>query len=278
MRGIAYAAGTVLNALANGIGSAFCIDMQTSVEIKPRSESEIRVIVNRKEEKSIVAERILRAAKIYGDVVVESEIPARSGLGSSSAFVNALLVAVRRLKDDTLDAYEILKTNARVSLESGISYTGAFDDAAASLLGGFVVSDNYKMKLYRWDDAKMYSAVLLPSFKRGKVNWKLIREKSSHISPAVDDALRGNYCSAMKRNTEYYCEILNYPVEIARVGWDIGVCCGLSGNGPAFVAFGSKSEMKSLAGIWGKYGSVYVRKIIGRRERDDFIIPESMFI
>lgn len=278
MRGVAYAAGTVLNALATGIGSAFCIDMQTSVEIKPEDvEGEIRVVVNGEERKSRVAERILRTAKIHGEIVVESEIPAGSGLGSSSAFVNALLLAVRRLKDEGLDAYEILKTNARVSLESGISYTGAFDDATASLLGGFVVSDNYKMKLYRWDDAKMYSAVLLPPLKRGKVNWGLIRQNSSLLSPAVDDAMKGDYCSAMKRNTEYYCEILNYPVEIAKAGWDIGVCCGLSGNGPAFVAFGSKSEMKSLKNIWDEYGSVYVRKIVGKR-RGRFIIPESMFI
>jgi len=277
MRGIAYAAGTIVNALATGIGSAFGIDMQTVVELKPDEGGEIRVVVNGVERKSVVAERVLRAEGICGEVVVESEIPSGSGLGSSSAFVNALLVVVKKLKGEVIDAHEILRTNARLSLEAGISYTGAFDDAAASLLGGFVVSDNYKMRLYRWDRIGSSAAVLVPHFKRGKVDWKEIRANSAKLRPALEDAIKGDYCSAMKRNTEYYCEMIGYPLEIAMVGWDIGICCGLSGNGPTFVAFGSKSEMKSLAGIWREYGEVHIRKVI-ENSVNDFIIPKSLFI
>ncbi|WP_290597519.1 MULTISPECIES: shikimate kinase [unclassified Archaeoglobus] len=277
MKGIAYAAGTIVNALATGIGSAFGIDMQTVVKLKPGEGDEIKVVVNGVERKSVVAERILRAEGISGEVVVESEIPSGSGLGSSSAFVNALLVAVKKLKGEIIDAYEILKTNARVSLEAGISYTGAFDDAAASLLGGFVVSDNYKMRLYRWDRISSSAAILIPHFKRGKVNWKEIRANSTKLRPALEDAIKGDYCSAMKRNTRYYCEMIGYPLEIAMAGWDIGVCCGLSGNGPTFVAFGSKSEMKSLADVWKEYGEVYIRKVI-ENSVSDFVIPKSLFI
>ncbi|WP_456467629.1 shikimate kinase [Archaeoglobus sp.] len=277
MKGVAYAAGTVLNALATGIGSAFGIDLRTVVEIKPDEGSEVRVVINGVERRSMVAERILRAEKISGEVTVESEIPDGSGLGSSSAFVNALLVAVKKLKGEVLNAHEILKTNARISLEAGISYTGAFDDASASLIGGFVVSDNTKMRLYRWDRISSHAAVLIPHFKRGKVNWREIRSNSARILPAVKDAMNGDYCSAMRKNTEYYCEMIGYPLEIARAGWEIGVCCGLSGNGPSFVAFGSKSEMKSVANVWKNYGEVRIRRVV-EKPVEKFIVPESIFI
>ncbi|WP_202318442.1 shikimate kinase [Archaeoglobus neptunius] len=276
MIGTAYAAGTVLNALATGKGSAFGIEIKTTVKLKPEEDKEISITLNGRKIKSFVAERILRAENIGGEVVVKSEIPGGSGLGSSSAFVNALLIALYKFRDFEINAHEILKTNARVSLETGISYTGAFDDAAASLLGGFVVSDNIGMKLYRWDRPKFHAAVLIPEFTRGKVNWREIRKNSAEVQPAFEYALDGNYCRAMRKNTEYYCRMIGYPLEIAEAGWKVNVCCGLSGNGPAYVAFGSKSEMKSIAEVWRPYGKVIVRKVPDSPS-EDVQVPESLF-
>jgi len=176
MKAKAYAAGTVLNALPTGIGSAFGIEMMTAVKLKPSEE--IRVIVNGTERKSIVAQRILLSMGIMAEVFVESEIPSGSGLGSSSAFVNALICAVKKMRGEELNAFDILRSNARFSIEAGISYTGAFDDASASLLGKFVVSDNRKMRLIRIDDFEGYSAVLIPEFGRAEVDWKRLRENA----------------------------------------------------------------------------------------------------
>lgn len=277
MKGTSYAAGTILNALATGIGGAFGINMKTTVKLKPDDSDKIKIIVNGKERKSVVAERILRQADTGGTVEVHTDIPEGSGLGSSSAFVNSLLVAVNKFKGDVLDAYRILKTNARLSVETGISYTGAFDDASASLLGGFVVSDNLKMKLYRWDKLESNALVLIPAFSRGDIDWKTIRENSARLKAAVKATLNGDYFTAMKKNTEYYCEMIGYPLEIAKAGWDMGICCGLSGNGPSYVAFGSKSEIKSLAAIWKEYGNVYIGKVV-KTPSEDVVIPDSLFM
>jgi len=274
MKAKAYAAGTVLNALPTGIGSAFGIEMMTAVKLKPSEE--IRVIVNGTERKSIVAQRILLSMGIMAEVFVESEIPSGSGLGSSSAFVNALICAVKKMRGEELNAFDILRSNARFSIEAGISYTGAFDDASASLLGKFVVSDNRKMRLIRTDDFEGYSAVLIPEFGRAEVDWKRLRENANDVKKAVGEAIKGNYCEAMRFNTEYICRILGYPLEIAEKGWKKGFCCGLSGNGPSYVAFGSKSEMEELGELWSDYGKVYVRKI-ANNPAEDVVVPEVIF-
>lgn len=274
MKAKAFAAGTVLNALATGIGSAFGIEMLTVVSL--RESDETRIVANGREIRSIVAERILRAEDISAEVEVTSEIPGGSGLGSSSAFVNALLCAVKKLKGEELNAFEILRANAAFSLEAGISYTGAFDDASASLLGSVVVSDNKKMKLIRRDEFEGYSAILIPRFGRRRVDWDKIRTHSAELKPAVDAAVSGDYCTAMKLNTLYYCRMLDYPTEIAEKGWKEDICCGLSGNGPSYVGFGSKSEMKKLEELWSDYGKTYVRKI-AKTPAENVILPDALF-
>ncbi len=262
MKGKAYAAGTVLNALATGIGSAFGINLLTKVKLELDDKIPRSAIINEEKiEESPVVDRILSTFGIRGYVIVNSEIPKGSGLGSSSAFVNALIVAVMKFANDELDAYRILSANARISLELGISYTGAFDDASASLLGGFVVSNNTKLRLYRWDKIKMYSAVLIPKFRRKKIDWNKIRMQRERLSLAVELAKKGSYCEAMKENTKYYCEIIGYPLKIAKIGWERGVCCGLSGNGPCYVAFGEKSIITEIKDIWSNYGKVVVRRV-----------------
>ncbi len=277
MKAKAYAAGTVLNALATGIGSAFAIELLTEVKLEFDESLRRSVIVAGNDIKeSPVADRILSVFGKKAYVEVKSEIPAGSGLGSSSAFVNALIVAAMKACDEELDAQRILAANARLSLELGISYTGAFDDAAASLLGGFVVANNVKMKLYRRDELKRYAAVLFPNFGRGKVDWKKIKEKADKIKSVIPKLIEGDYCGTMISNTRYYCELIGYPVEIAEMGWKRRICCGLSGNGPCFAAFGSKSEMEELAEIWSSFGRVEVRRV-PVQPAENVIIPKSLF-
>jgi shikimate kinase len=274
MKAKAFAAGTVLNALALGVGSAFGLKLTTTVKVK--EDDETVVVVNGKEIKSPISERIL---KIFGKnayIEVNSEIPSGSGLGSSSAYVNALLCALLKERGERLEAYRILSANARLSLEMGISYTGAFDDAAASLLGGFVISNNNKLKLYRWDRAKFCAAVLIPMFGRGKVDMRSIRSDASRIEHAIPRLLGGSYCEVMKVNTLYYCEKLGYPTDIAEKGWNIGICCGLSGNGPTFVAFGSKKDMREICSIWKEYGDVILTEV-AEKPSEEVIIGEELF-
>ncbi|MFN3384058.1 MAG: shikimate kinase, partial [Archaeoglobaceae archaeon] len=172
MKAKAYAKGTILNALATGVGSAFAIDLTLSVKVEQDSEN--RLIVNGEERDPIVAEKVLEIFGIKARIEVKSEIPEKSGLGSSSAFLNALICALTK---DEIIASRILRLNAELSLKAGISYTGAFDDASASLLGGFVVSDNNQRVLLDWIIKKAHVAVLFPGFKRGNVDFHRIKKE-----------------------------------------------------------------------------------------------------
>ena len=275
MKGKAYAAGTVINALATNIGCAFGIKLKTKVKISVEDELKKCVVEGEKQEENPIVNRVLMTAGIKGVVEVESEIPKGCGLGSSSAFMNALLVAVMKLKKEELDAYRILTANARISLESGISYTGAFDDASASLLGGFCISNNSKMRLYRRDVISGKALILIPRWNRGDVSIDKIREETVEIEKAVKEALEGRYGDAMLLNSSFYCRKLKYPIApLERI--KNKVHAGLSGNGPAFVAFGEKSELKEVEEIWADFGKL-IWSELAEEPSEDVKIPGHLF-
>ncbi len=278
MRAKAYASGTVLNALALGIGSAFGLELYIRVKISFEEDlKENIVIVNGKRVESKVVDRVLSIFKKRGYVEVESEIPIGSGLGSSSAFLNALICAILKGVGDELDAYRILSANARISLEMGISFTGAFDDASASLLGGFVVSDNKKLRLIRWDKKRYHVAVLIPGFKRKRVSLREIRMSSKELRGVLSELYNGNYFDVMRENTKYYCKMIGYPIEIAEVLWRRKVNCGLSGNGPCFVAVGDRDQIKIAKEIWEEFGKVLITKI-AEKPAERVLIGDELFI
>ncbi|MEM1578932.1 MAG: shikimate kinase [Archaeoglobaceae archaeon] len=271
MTGKAYAAGTVLNALATGIGCAFGIDLMIKVKFKPDSENIL--IVNGEERDANIVEKILSNFEKKGCVIIKSEIPERSGLGSSSAFINALLSEILE-EEERRWAHKRLRLNAELSLKAGISYTGAFDDASASLLGGFVVSDNYRMALYDWFIERMYAAILIPEFKRGLVDWERIKKEGKKLEKILAKLKEHKFCEVMKENTKFYCEMIGYPLEIAERVWKEEICCGLSGNGPAFVALGSKSDAATAKAMWEDYGKVKIQRIPQKPAESVSITPE----
>ncbi len=272
MEARSYASGTVINALASGIGSAFALELETRVRLKIENDlKESVLLVNGVERdasliKNLIEERVV--------VEVRTEIPEGCGLGSSSAFMNALIAAYFKSKNLDLDAREILVKNARISLRSGISYTGAFDDAAASLLGGLVVSDNRIMKLKLWRKIKGDAIVLLPSWKREEISLARIRESTTLIEQALRDVMEGDFCSAMLRNSIHYCNAIGYPLAPVEESLEIGVCGGLSGNGPAYTAFGD--SVGELQNAWSEFGEI-IKTRIATKPAENVKIPDTLF-
>lgn len=272
MRSYAYSAGTVLNALALGYGCAFGLDLK--IELKVDFNSNERMLIeNGVEKESQVLNRVLDHFNLNAEVYVKSEIPKGSGLGSSSAFLNALITAIYKHLSKPLKAHDILRLNAKLSLDCGISYTGAFDDASASLLGGIVLTDNRNMKVLKWEFKKADALILIPEFKRGEINLDRIREDVTLVKKAFELAKEGNYKEAMYYNTLHYCKAIGYPVEIVELVRDFECCCGLSGNGPCFVAFGDIMEVKE---VWETYGRVIETKIVNE-PCDEFVITSDLF-
>ncbi len=273
----AFAAGTVINALATGIGSAFGIELETRVKVTFEEDLKHSALYinGRKSNPSLVS----RTLKNFGKAVVEveSDIPRRSGLGSSSAFMNALITAAFKAFGQELDASIILSMNARSSLECRISYTGAFDDASASLLGGLVISNNPEMRLIKWKKLSGRAVILIPSWKRGEVSLERIRSDTSLVSRAIANAMSGDYRSAMLNNSKHYCSAIGYPVEPVERALEFDVHAGLSGNGPAYVAFGNSSNIKEVESMWKEYGRV-IRTKLAERPAEDVKISDDLFL
>ena len=275
MKSKAYAAGTIVNALALGYGSAFGLSMITKVKLSIEDDLKRCILIENGEERvSRVVDYVLSRFNIRGVVEVESEIPKGSGLGSSSAFMNALLLSIYKYLGKRLFAHEILRLNAKLSLELGISYTGAFDDASASLLGGIVVSNNTEMRLISWEFRRANAIVLIPRWRRGKISLEEIRKNTELVEKAVKHAIDGDYRSAMILNSMHYCRKIGYPTEVIEKVKDLDCFCGLSGNGPTFVAFGSKETLKEVEEIWSEYGSIIWTELVATPSDEITVTPE----
>ncbi|WP_456369510.1 shikimate kinase [Geoglobus sp.] len=276
VKACSYAAGTVVNALATLKGVAFGIDLRTRVTF--REEEGLRgfyILQEERLERNAIAEKLMRNSGIEGGIFeVESEIPRGSGLGSSSAFMNVLIAASMKVMGLELDAERMLRANARLSLESGMSYTGAFDDASASLLGGLVFSDNSRMKLYRREALEGEVLILLPEWRRGEVRLGDIRRERENVERAFRLAMRGELKAAMYLNSLHYCTKLGLPIEPVTSVQHLSVNAGLSGNGPSYVAFGE--ELKEVEEIWESFGKVVKRRLVSV-PAEDVVIPESLF-
>lgn len=100
-------------------------------------------------------------------VKTASTLPVASGLSSSSATSNAVIMATHEaLKtkyldgpaEDYLNSYDLINMGVDASLEAGVTITGAFDDASASfsvvtqlpttLIGRFSRWINWMNKIY----------------------------------------------------------------------------------------------------------------------------------
>jgi len=276
MRGKAYAAGTVINALATGVGCAFGLNLTTEVKIIVEEDLKHSILIDNgieREDKIVnrVVNRVLLPLGLKGIVDVKSEIPQGAGLGSSSAFMNALLISAFKLKENEreLDAIQILKTNAKISLEMGISYTGALDDAAASLLGGIVITNNLKMEIIKRETfpENIHALILLPRWDRGEISLDTLQKNTSEVELAVDEALNSNFRRAMQLNSRYYCLKLGYPyqpisdVESLFNEYD-SIHAGLSGNGPTYVSFGEEECIREVEKLWKEYGTTIRTRIV----------------
>ena len=275
VRAKSYAAGTAVNALATLKGVAFGIDLETEVIFSERDERGFYVSSHGRVERSSIAEKIMRNSGIEGGIFeVKSEIPRKSGLGSSSAFMNALILCAFKTMGFELKADRILRLNARMSLEAGMSYTGAFDDASASLLGGFVFSDNLRMKLYRRIELDGDVVILIPAWERGRINLGEIRRDAEFVSRAFGLAMEGKFREAMLLNSMHYCRKIGMPLDPIYAIQSLDVSAGLSGNGPCYVAFGNDTDR--VVEVWESFGEVSIRKIVSK-PCDDVVISESLF-
>jgi shikimate kinase len=259
-RAVAPAAGTVLNALATGYGSAFAIDEYVTATVELGGEEITGVIEGHPDADTTLIERsvahVFRAFRgpTGATVRTESDVPLASGLKSSSAAANAAVLAAL----DALGAAnevtreEAARMGVAAAREAGVTVTGAFDDASASMLGGLTITHNDEDVLLLRDSVDWAVAVWIPPERAFSSEADV--ERCTRIAPMAELvrelALQGRYATAMTVNGFAFAAALERPTDpmVGALPDVDGV--SLSGTGPSYVAVGEPGPIDAVADRW----------------------------
>ncbi len=259
---------TVINAISTGCGSAFGIGLYVDVQasLKPS-----KIILNAADGvdttlMEICVRKVLEKFKITTGIKVKtsSTLPVASGLSSSSATSNAVVMATYRalvdnelVSDDTLADYDLINLAIDASLEAGVTITGAFDDASASFFGGLTITHNLRREiLYNRPMEEQSILIYMPNKKSPTAQSDVPRMKllAPWVKLAFQEALKGNIYNALTLNGILYCATLNFDTNIALDALDSGaLAAGLSGTGPSFVSIVPDDALDRVQEAWSSY-------------------------
>jgi shikimate kinase len=189
-----------------------------------------------------------------------SEIPASRGLKSSSAASNAVIMAGLAALEQEMEPLEVVQMGVDCALDAGVTLTGAFDDAVATMFGGAVLTDNERRTIVSWPDvpSDMEVAFLVPDRKIHKDTLKRSDFAQIHdqVQEAFDLAMGGDVAKAITLNGRAYAPIVgvdNTPADaaLAAGAW----AAGMTGTGPAiaviFTVEATEAVLAALAPFQG---------------------------
>ena len=275
-RAAALGAGTVLNALATGTGAAFGIDVETraTVSLDPDADAVTGSIADAPDADTDLIERcVALATSRWGDgeggsVRTDSDVPLAAGLKSSSAAANATVLATcdalgLAVGDDPTDAavdvtrLEACRLGVRAAREAGVTVTGAFDDATASMLGGVTLTDNGADELRARDPVDWDVLVWTPPERAYSADADVARcEAVAPMADLVADlATDGRYAEAMTVNGLAFSAALGFDADPAVEAMPHATGVSLSGTGPSVVAVADpadpETDLDTVADAWG---------------------------
>ncbi|WP_181687152.1 shikimate kinase [Halorhabdus salina] len=260
---VAPAAGTVLNALATGTGSAFAIDTELRAEVQLTGEDSVTgTIADDPDADTALIERCVeRVTSEFGDgeggtVRTESDIPLASGLKSSSAAANATVLATLSALDvtDEVSKADAARIGVQAARDVGVTVTGAFDDASASMLGGVTVTDNTGDELLAHEPVEWDVLVWTPPERAYSAEADV--DRCQQIAPMADlvaeMAMEGDYARAMTVNGLAFAAALGFSPDpiVEAMAHAEGV--SLSGTGPSVTAIGNREDLERAREIWAQ--------------------------
>ena len=280
-RAAAPAAGTVLNALATGFGSAFAIDAHTTATVDlDRSGTVTGEVTGDPDADTRLIERCVELVLAEhgpdapdeptgGYVRTESEVPMAAGLKSSSAAANATTLAALDalgvpVADDpsgndargetTVERVDACRLGVRAARDAGVTVTGAFDDASASMLGGVTVTDNSGDELLARGTVDWDVLVWTPNERAYTADADVSRcERIAPVAEMVREAaLDGDYARAMTVNGFAFCAALGFPAEPIVEALPDAAGASLSGTGPSFTAVGDREVLERVRDDWSQ--------------------------
>jgi len=280
-RARANGAVSVVNAIVTGhAGGSVAVDLHTEAKVTLLEDvPEVEVVIDGKEatgrivdasvpsplggDEGVLARLCLKAVVARlgepewgGRVETTSTIPSSRGLKSSSAAANAVVLAANRAfelyEGRALSRGECLMAAIEAALDAGVTITGAFDDATASLDGGVVITDNLqRIVLHREAVPEDLRAVIL--VPQAKTPTASVRDLpyGAFATLALDAhalARKGEWLRAMTLNGLYTAALYGTPPTWSRDALAAGaLAAGTSGTGPAFAAIAREPDAANVA-------------------------------
>jgi shikimate kinase len=263
-RAEAPAAGTVLNALATGTGSAFAIERTVTATVSLDDTGRVVGTVGDapnlgtdEGDPALIERCVELAVTEYADdpalgatVETESEVPVAAGLKSSSAAANATMVAAcdALALDPFPEPLELCRLGVRAARETGVTVTGAFDDASASMLGGLTITDNAADELVDHASVEWDVLVWAPPKRAYSADADVERfERVADLADlAAELALDGRYAEAMTVNGFAFGAALGYGMDPLVEALPGATAVSLSGTGPAVMAVGERERLTEI--------------------------------
>lgn len=260
-------AGTIINAIATWKGSAFGIDLKTNAEVRLNGDGKITGTIKEGGDTALIKRCVELVFNRFGykggaTVTTSSKIPIASGLKSSSAAANAAVLAALCAIGESMEPIEAALIGVQAAKDAGVTITGAFDDAAASMLGGVVVTDNKSSSLILREE--LDSEVIIYAPRTVAFSSQTDVGRSKLIAPWVDMAyelcIKGKYTKAMTLNGFLYCNALGFDSEPMMIALETGIeGVSLSGTGPAYTALASGEQAEKLAEAWSALDGRVIR-------------------
>ncbi len=255
----AQGAGTVINAIATFKGAAFAINLKTYAEVEiVNSGIKCEVAEDPSADTSLIAEcarLVLKrfAPGVGAHITTRSEIPIASGLKSSSAAANATVLGLVQALEIEMAPIDIVKLGVLAARRTGVTITGAFDDACASFFGGLVITDNMHdllLKRVEWN-----AEVLIHVPRERAYSAKADVARAKLLAPWIDIAFhlasKGAYEKAMVLNGLLYCNALGFSTEPIISALAAGArAATLSGTGPSYIALIDHTSAQTVKKEW----------------------------
>lgn len=253
----AYAGISVVNAIPSWLGSTMAVNLRVEVSLEKGSEQYDGLI-------GVIINHFKKKIGIPGlRVMVRSPVPAGGGLKSSSAVAVALIEAIKSRYG--LDDIYTPKLASELSIEAGVSITGAYDDSTASYHGGVSLTNNREnILLDLRKPPEDLAVVILARGGRPSIDPSLLRRFEDLFREIFDIAMRGDILTAMRLNGIAVAEILGYEIEPIRAALRLGaLASGVTGNGPSIFAVTRKGEEGPIIDLFSGFGKVLVTEPAG---------------
>ncbi|MGZ8932143.1 MAG: shikimate kinase [Halobacteriota archaeon] len=256
---LARGAGTVINAIATLKGSAFAINLKTYSEVEIVDNGiKCEIADNPTADTALIVEcarLVLKrfAPNVGARITTRSEIPIAGGLKSSSAAANATMLGLIEALEIEMEPIDIVKLGVLAARRTGVTITGAFDDACASFFGGLVITDNEHDLLLKRVEWNADVLILVPHEKAYSAKADVARAKllAPWVDIAFDLASNGAFEKAMVLNGVLYCNAFRFSTEPILSALAAGAkAATLSGTGPSYIALVDRASAQPVKKEW----------------------------